>query len=120
VRQRAEAATQGAAAGAVLGVWMELLWDRGERRERGLDAIRKEFFQNKYQFTAVVTLKPLQTTLTAVVTLKPLQRIAVVTVYEALYVSLNVITIHQIVIRFMNRCNDYRIVIRFTNRCNDY
>jgi hypothetical protein len=35
--------------------------ERGERRERGLNAVGKEFFQNKNQFTAVVTLKPLQT-----------------------------------------------------------
>jgi hypothetical protein len=52
-------AAQGAAAGAALGVWMELLWERGERRERGLNAVGKELFQNKNQFTAVVTLKPL-------------------------------------------------------------
>jgi hypothetical protein len=52
-----EAAAQGAAAGAALGVWMELLWERGER---GLNAVGKELFQNKNQFTAAVTLKPLQ------------------------------------------------------------
>jgi hypothetical protein len=32
------------------------MWERGERRERGLNAVGKELFQNKNQFTTVVTL----------------------------------------------------------------
>jgi hypothetical protein len=34
------------------GFGMELLSERGERREMGLDAVGKELFQNKNQFTA--------------------------------------------------------------------
>jgi hypothetical protein len=52
----------------------------------GLDAVGKEFFQNKNQFTAAWT---------------------VITVYG------NVITITESLYVFMNRYNDYRNVIRF-------